>query len=248
MIRTLRHTVARGTSTVEFIAMAPFILALMGLIWDLREYISHHTAASREIYVAAEVIANKLDADLVTGTTPFDAVLRRLIDERLAPLGSGMVQASIVARGTTPVGASTGCTLDTDTCLPMVTLSWPPPALPTEGTWNNGGECINFASAHPLGLPAAGTHFAAGTPVLPNEVPAAVTPSLPEDEWVSRNLRTQEWWIVIDSCFHPRPGLFFGNLANLSIELFDPSSSALVVRKRAVWGSLHSRPQCNWCP
>ena len=39
--------------------MVPFILLMMGLVWDLRAYIAYHTKVTREIYVVAEVIANE---------------------------------------------------------------------------------------------------------------------------------------------------------------------------------------------
>ena len=237
-----------GTATIEFIVLAPFILLTMALVWDLREYVSHHTEIAREMYVAAEVIANEANAHPVSGAGPVGEVMRRAI-AKLSSIGAGTVAAAVVTRGTIPVGASTTCNLADDTCLPMVRAAWPPAATPEEGTWADangkfapGGHCSTFAPR----LPSAGAHFPADVPVLPNEVPADVIPPPAQEAWISRTMRPREWWVVVDSCLHPDGGLF-GNVVLGGLQFFDTSDSDFVLRKRAVWASVHDISNCNWC-
>ena len=242
-----RHDAA-GSATIEFVFLAPFILLTMALVWDLREYVSYHTEIAREMYVAAELIANETDMHPVTGDGPVDEVMRRAM-EKLAPVGAGTIAVAVITRGTVPVGASTTCNLPGDTCLPMVQTAWPPVADPDRGTWLDidstmapGGDCATFP---PL-LPSPGGHFAAELPVLPNEVPPNATPPPAQEDWLSRNMRLQEWWVVVDSCLHPDGGLF-GGFVLKGLQFFDISGSAFVLRKRAAWGSVHDLSTCNWC-
>ena len=220
----------------------------MALVWDLREYVSYHTEIARELYVAGEVIANETNTHPVTGDGPIGEVMRRA-SEKLSWAGAGTIAVAVVTRGTVPVGASTTCNLPDDTCLPRVQTAWPPTANPDLGTWIDangnlppGGDCATFPSR----LPPAGDHFPADLPVLPNEVPADVVPPPPQEDWLSRNMRLQEWWVVVDSCLHPDGGLF-GGLVFGGLEFFDISESAFVLRKRAAWGSVHDLSTCNWC-
>ena len=235
-----------GSATIEFLLMMPFMLAVMALVWDLREYISHHTQAARQMYVAAEVIANETEMDPVTGDGPIESVMRRVVDERLEPLGAGVLAVAVITRGTVPVGASSSCNLPDDTCLPVVHAAWPAPANPNLGRWAGGGGCQAFSSPYPLPLPLPGSHFPPGEPVLPNENPADAATPAPEDGWISRNLRPGEWWVIIDSCFHPDPGLF-GGVIFQGLNFFDTSQSALILRKRVAWGSVHDLTNCKWC-
>ena len=46
--------------------MVPFILAMMALVWSLRQYIADRTAIVREMFVVAEMIANE------SGASPAD--------------------------------------------------------------------------------------------------------------------------------------------------------------------------------
>ena len=243
----VRHY-ATGSATVEFIFLAPFILATMALVWDLREYVSYHTEIAREIYVAAEVVANETNTHPVTGDGPVGEVMRRTM-EKLSPVGAGTIAVAVVTRGTVPVGASTTCNLTTDTCLPMVRTFWPPAATPDIGTWTDaggilppGGDCATF----PQLLPPAGDHFPSDQPVLPNEISPDVSPPPPQEDWLSRKMRPQEWWVVVDSCLHPDGGLF-GSFVLNGLRFFDISDSAFVLRKRAAWGSVHDISNCNWC-
>lgn len=235
---------SRGSATVEFIVMAPFFLMLIGMIWDMRAYIAMHTKAAREMYVVAEVIASEIGPD--TGSSPIERVTSEVID-RLEDDGAGKITIALVRRGdrrlATAANPDPVCAGIGVWCLPLVAAVWPPASQPGLGTWNGGGDC---AAYQPL-LPAVGDHFPAGQPVLPNEVPPGVTPPPTQSSWVSRNLRHEEWWVVVDSCFHPDVGLF-GGIVLRGIAFFDVSRSALVLYKRAAWGSIHDYSWCNWCP
>ena len=224
--------------------MVPFILLMMGLVWDLRAYIAYHTKVTREIYVVAEVIANETGP--TSGENPIGAVVSEVVT-RLERDGAGRVSVSLVARGDRRSAIDPNphpdCSIAAQWCLPRVTATWPPATAPNAGTWNAGGDCANYVPA----LPSPGEHFQADQTVLPNEVPTDVAPPPPHENWVSRNLRPEEWWVVVDTCLHPHSGLF-GGLVLRGIEFFDVSSSALVLRKRAAWGSIHDYSDCNWCP
>ena len=223
--------------------MAPFILAMAALVWDLRQYIAYRTDVTREMFVVAEVIANE------TGTTsadnPIPIAARRAMG-RLADGGAGKVAVTVVTRGDRRLATATAPDLNCDTpgewCLPRVTAAWPATGG-DEGTWGGGGDCAAFTTS----LPAAGEHFPADLAVLPNEVAPDVSPTPPHQSWLSRNLRQEEWWVIVDTCVHPDPGLFGGWVLN-GLAFFDTSRSALVFSRRAAWGSVHDYSDCNWCP
>ena len=239
---------ATGSAAIEFIVLVPFILMTMALVWDLREYVSHHTEVAREVYVAAEVIANEVNAHPVTGEGPAGEVMRRTI-EKLSSIGAGTISVAVVTRGTTPVGASIGCDLANDTCLPFVRSGWPPATAPDAGTWADAGAKFapgGHCSTLPARLPDVGDHFPADMPVLPNEMPLNVDPPPPQEAWISRRMRLREWWVVVDSCLHSDGGLF-GNVVLGGLTFFDTSDSDFALRKRAVWGSVHDISSCNWC-
>ena len=235
---------ARGSASVEFIVMAPFVLLLTGMIWDLRTYISYHTNAVREMYVVAEMIANEVGP--TTGASPIERVATEAISE-LAGKGAGRMTVAVVTRGdrrlNTDPAPDPACSSPGAWCLPLVTAVWPPTSDPNRGTWNNGGDC----AAGTPSLPAPGEHFPADMTVLHGEVPADVSPAPSQDQWLSRNFREEEWWVVVETCFHPDRGLF-GGMALYGLEFFDVSDSAFVLRKRVAWGSIHDYSWCNWCP
>ena len=237
------RSATEGSAAVEFLVMAPFIFAMMVFVWNLRQYTGYRTEVVREIHVAAEMIANE------TGSSPTDnpipIVVARVMD-KLSKGGAGTIDVALVARGDRRLATATmphpDCADASQWCLPRVLLRWPPP-LSGLGTWNAGGDCASLTTP----MPNAGEHFPADMRLLPNEAPADATPPPPQDEWISRNLRPDEWWVVVDTCFHPNPGLL-GGLVFGGIRYLDPSSSAFVFRKRTAWGSAHQYADCNWCP
>lgn len=235
-----RLSVMTGSAAVEFIVMAPFILAMMVLVWNLRQYTAYRTAVVREMFVVAEMIASKATS---TGN-PIPIVVERA-KNRLAGGGSGTIEVTLVARGDRRLATATTadpiCANPNEWCLPKVALRWPP-AGSTLGTWGGGGTCAGLSTS----MPAANAHFPDDMAVLPNEVPANVSPP-PHSDWVSRNLRLDEWWVVVDTCFHSNPGLA-GGLVFAGLRFFDPSDSAFVIQKRTAWGSVHQYTACQWCP
>lgn len=227
-----RSSRIRGSATVELLVVVPFVLALTGLVWDLREFVGYRTDLAREMYSVAEVIANETDAD------PIEAVIEQAM-ERFERRSSGSIAVAVVTRGTER-GLGMPCVDDEAWCLPRVAVAWPP--TPLEGRWNESDRCD---APNPLGeltLPLPGQHFEADQRVLPNENPDGAES---QEDWISRNMRPTEWWVVVDSCFHPNPGLFAGRLVNLGVDLFDVSG--FVLRKRAAWGSVHDLADCVWC-
>ena len=227
-----------GSATVELVVMAPFILAVLALVWDLREYISYRTDLAREMFVVAELIANETDGNPMQGAMP-PAL------NRLGANGGGTVAVAVVTRGEERWGgADEPCPDEAEWCLPRVVNAWPENAADGRfGMDEMAAVCDNAPSR----LPPAGAHFQRNEPVLPNENPQNADPAPVEPEWISRNMRPAEWWVVVESCFHPNPGLFFGRLVNLGIDLFDVSGAGFVLRKRAAWGSVHDRADCAWC-
>ena len=223
--------------------MAPFILAMMALVWNLRQYTAYRTEVVRETFAIAELIANK--PGLSSADNPIQVVVDRM-KSRLAHGGSGAINVTLVVRGDRRVATATvahpDCATESNWCLPRVARRWPPSGSDL-GNWGAAGACASFSPA----MPAAGDHFPADLAVLPNEVPPDVTPIPAQNTWLSRNLRLQEWWVVVDTCFHPNAGLLGGVVLN-GLRFFDPSDSAFVFHKRAAWGSPHQYTQCHWCP
>ena len=238
---------ANGSATVEFVFMAPFILAVMALVWDLREYVAYRTDLARELFVVAELIANETDAN------PVEAMARRAA-ARLESSGAGTIALAVVTRGEQRHDGTVCPTVPDPAdppaaswCPPMVRLAWPPPFVgnnwPSEAIWNDAGACGDFESR----LPDQGDHFAEEKVVLPNENPANTVSPPPETEWISRNMRPTEWWVVVDICLHPKPGLFFGRFRDTLVPVMDLSGAGFIMRKRAAWGSVHDRATCTWC-
>ena len=214
----------RGSATVELVAITPFVLALAALVLDVRTLGSLRTDLARQTFALAEVIANE------TETNPLAAVMAAAMDE-FGDDSAGTFTVAVVTRGTER-GSGVPC-VDGQWCLPMVALSWPP--TPADGTWNTPGLCPAVGS-----LPAAGQHFAADQQVLPNENTGGTTP---HQNWVSRDMTPEHWWIVVDTCVDPTPGLLWGRVASA----FGFDLSPVALRRRATWGSFHSLSDCRWC-
>ena len=237
---------AIGSAAVEFVMMAPFVLMLSGFVWDVRAYISHRTDLAREVYVIAEVVAGAAANPLARTSDPND---QRLVDafiDRFARRGAGTVDVAVVRRGATRHDGVTPCPDPDGTsatwCPPTVTVRWPPATARDEGRWQDarrrltvGGDC-----AGPATLPAEGADFAANVPMLPNE---AATGN--EDDWPSRRMLAEEWWVVVDVCLHPGPGVFTGRLIQAGYETVDFGS--YTTRFRAAWRSIHDAATCDWC-
>ena len=240
------HRRSAGSAAVEFVLMAPFVLVLGAFVWDLRAYISHRTDLAREVYVLAQVIAD--EADKVDNRNP----IRRtnnpnspgLIDAFIARFESrgaaGTLDIAVVGRGTTDRGSS-DCADASVWCPPEVIQRWP--TTPADGRWAGGGACVLATS----GLPDQGMSFAANEVVLPNENERQPN----EDTWISRRIAPDGWWVVVDVCLHPGPGLFTGPLIQSGFDLakgmLDLGGTGYRFSLRGAWRSIHNRGSCDWC-
>lgn len=226
--------------------MAPLVLAFSAFIWDLRGYIAHRTDLAREVRVIAEVVSAAADNPLVRSGDPNDLRLVDAFIERFARSGAGSLDIAVVTRGTNrPDG--TACPAPDGTaatwCPPTVTRRWPAASALEDGLWQDarqrlavGGDCAPSASA----LPAEGDDFGDAVPMLRNEAAAGTL-----ENWISRRLLDDEWWVVVDVCLHPGPGVFTGPLIRAGFETFDFGS--FTPRIRAVWRAVNDTTTCTWC-
>lgn len=229
-----------GSATVEVVVLVPFVLVFLAVVWDTRQFIAYRTELAREMYIVAETIANN-----PAGGPPLESVIEQVGLKYGRTSVSGSIHAAVVVRGTQRDDGS-ACPAG-DWCLPMVTLAWPATTTDLAGTWSEAGgtEC-----ARPPGsvLPAAGDHFGATDVMLPNEGADpdgdGPLPAPPPQDWISRNLTNTEWWLVVDACVEPRPGLFIGRLTNWADRMLDTS---FAWQRRAAWRSIHDRLDCDWC-
>ncbi|MCY3596306.1 MAG: hypothetical protein OXG71_02555, partial [Rhodospirillales bacterium] len=182
---------------MELVVVVPFVLVLLAAVWDLRQHISFRTELSREMYTVAEAIS-----DAPSGASPLESAVLAVEERFRTRSDSGRVRVVVAGRGTQRPGGIP-CPTPVTWCLPEVLAAYPASAADTVGTWSTGGSNICPSAGDPL--PAVGSHFAAGQRMLPQE---GMAPPSPEDTWVSRNLAEQEWWVVVEACIEPRPGLF----------------------------------------
>ena len=229
----------QGSATVEFIALVPFVLVLVATFWDVREFIGFRTELAREMYKVTELIAND-----PVGTSPFEHVLGE-VRSRFEPTSvSGAVRGAVVVRGTQRADG-TACP-DGDWCPPRVAAVWPGTADPSAGSWSRDDHTACAAAGD--AIPAVGTHFAANQALLqgegrdPDGDGSLTAP--PASAWISRNISSDAWWVVVDICIEPQPGLFLGRLTNLSEPLM---GTPFVWRRRIAWPSIHDRADCEWC-
>ena len=228
----------RGSAAVEFVVLVPFVLVLTAAVWDLRVFAAHRTDVAREMSVIAELIAG--GADWSSGTS-----VEHVINAAAARLGetsAGVLHVALVTRGTSRHDGS-ACVVDSEWCGPVVGRTFYDHAFPS-----GQGDCANVARA----LPDAGRAFAAVATVLPNEDAdpdgsgPLTAPAV--GEWVSRNLRPQEWWVVVDSCSHfgggPRSRRIGGRFTQMGLATLDVSP---VMVRRSVWTSVGDLRECGWC-
>lgn len=231
---------ARGSASVEFVFLVPFVLVLLAAIWDVRSFIATRTELAREPYVVAEAIADQPE-----GASPMASALELLVNRlREGGNSSGVVSAAVVVRGNRRHDGSACAT--GAWCPPRVAVTWP--AGPgTEGAWTPAGSTDPNPCAASA-LPAAGAHFGASARVLANEGvdPDGDGPTPPPGEasWVSRKMEAAEWWVVVDVCFDPGPGQFLMALPRLAANALD---IPYTIRRRAAWRSIHDLPDCDWC-
>ena len=228
----------RGSAAVEFIILVPFILVLSAAVWDLRVFTAYRTDIARELFVIAELIANGTEW---TSETSVENVIEAAA-ARLGETSAGVLHVAVVTRATTRHDGS-ACINDNQWCAPMVTKAFYDYDFPG-GT----GDCRNV----PRILPNQGDLFAQDATVLtyedadPDGAGPLIAPTV--DEWVSRNMRPQEWWVVVDSCSHfgegPRSRLIGRRFMQLGLAALDV---APVMYRRSAWGSIDDLTDCVWC-
>lgn len=236
------RTAANGSATVELIVLVPFVLILLAAIWDLRAFIAYRTELARELYVVAATISDDFQ-----GASPLESMVAQAQAKFEPTSVSGSIHAAVVVRGRER-NDGTPCP-DDQWCRPAVTLAWPAVPADAAGTWSRDGAAECAGRTPGSVLPAAGNHFAPTDTVLPNEGadpdgPGPETAPRP-DEWVSRTMSDREWWVVVDICIEPQPGLFIGRLVNYADRMLDTRSFAW--RRRAGWRSVHDLANCDWC-
>ena len=241
MRRELRVSVyrRRGSAAIEFVILVPFILVLTAAVWDLRTFTAYRTDVAREIFVVAELIASGGDW---SSKTSVENVIE-VAAERMGETSAGVLHVAVVTRATTRHDG-TACVNDDEWCAPFVAKEfYDHPFFP-----NGTADCQNF----PRTLPDEGDLFAEDATVLPFEDadpdgggPLAA-PTV--DEWASRNMQPEEWWVIVDSCSHfgegPSSGLIGKRFMNMGLAWLDVSP---VMQKRSAWGSIDDLSDCAWC-
>ena len=228
----------RGSAAVEFVVLVPFILVLTAAVWDLRVFTAFRTDVAREIFVVAELIASGAEWSSITSV---DNVIN-VAAARMGETSAGVLHVAVVTRATTRHDG-TACVKDDEWCAPFVAKAFYDYDFPS-GT----GDCQNF----PRTLPDEGDLFADDATVLPFEDadpdgggPLAA-PTV--DEWVSRNIQPEEWWVIVDSCSHfgegPRSRLIGKRFMHMGLAWIDVTP---VMQKRSAWGSIDDLSDCGWC-
>ena len=231
-------TASRGSAAVEFVVLVPFILVLTAAIWDLRVFTAYRTDVAREIFVIAELIANGGDW---SSDTSVENVINAAAN-RLGETSAGVLHVAVVARATTRHDGS-ACVNADQWCAPMVAKAFYDHDFPS-GT----GGCGSF----PRTLPDEGDRFDVDATVLsfedadPDGPGPEVAP--PVEEWASRNMQPEEWWVIVDSCSHfgqgPRSRLIGRAFMNMGLASLNVSP---IMHKRSAWGSINDLSECVWC-
>jgi len=230
-------------------------------MWDLRAFIAHRTDLAREVYVVAEVIATRPDANLIE---PVAAAFK----ERFAGNGAGSIDIAVVKRGNQrrddldSDGSLDPCQLPYDDqaalserwCPPLVQVRWPAPSNRSAGLWGErcpahfpscvsspGGTHCQESDRSRSRLPEQDEHFPATETVFPNEGQGGSG----ESGWLSRDFNDGEWWTLVDVCLEPGHGLFTGRLIPIGWQAVN--FSELTFTLRAAWRSLHTYNDCEWC-
>ena len=228
----------RGSAAIEFVVLVPFILVLTAAVWDLRVFTAYRTDVAREIFVVAELVASG-------GSWSSDESVKNVIKAAAARMGetsAGVLHVAVVTRATTRHDG-TACVNDDEWCAPLVAKEFFDYPFPS-GT----GNCQNF----PRTLPDEGDLFAEDATVLPFEDadPDGAGPEAAPtvDEWVSRNMQPEEWWVIVDSCSHfgegPHSRLIGKRFMNMGLAWIDVTP---VMQKRSAWGSIDDLSDCVWC-
>ena len=264
-----------GSATLELVLITPFVLVLMAAIWDIRAYTAHRTDLAREIYAVAEMLAAGGDADWTDAEKAAASLnIVTAAAERLDDRSVGWLRAIVVTRLQDDAGppaveatnsegrdcdAAADGVDDPDTTWDDTEAPWCEPEVRWQigrQTWGDQGACANIASR----LPAEGATFTTTQQVLPHENtdPDGTGPlaAPTHDEWVSRSLEDDEWWVVVETCSHfgrdanpndgvASPGLILPGIENIGLggAVFD---ARLTIYSRVAWGALDALDECAW--
>lgn len=265
-----------GSASLELVIIAPFLVVLMAAIWDIRSYTAYRTDVAREMYTVAQLLTTAGRNDWTTDTQKRNAATNILAAaaNRLDDRSVGWLRAVVVTRLQDVVGppaveatnsegrdcdATVATVDDPDTAWDDTTTPWCEPLVRQEigmQTWGDQGACLDIPSQ----LPAAGATFAANQSVLPHEDadPDGNGPltAPPHQQWVSRSLIADEWWVVVEICSHfgrdanpnddiDSPGLLLPGIERVGLggNFFD---ARLTLRNRVAWGALEELDECNW--
>ena len=233
----IRQTLG-GSAAIELVVLVPFVLVLTAAVWDLRVFAAYRTDVAREMFVIAQLIAGGTEW---SSTSSVEHVIEAAA-ARLGETSAGVLHVAVVTRGTTRHDG-TACTNDSEWCGPVVGRTFYDQAFPS-----GQGDCASVTRS----LPNAGQAFAATATVLPNEDAdpdgsgPLTAPTV--DAWISRNLRPEEWWVVVDSCSHfgegPRSRRIGGRVTQMGLASLNVSP---VMVRRSVWSSVGDLSECGWC-
>ena len=223
--------------------VVPFVLALLAAVWDLRQFIAYRTDLAREMYVLAQAVAD----DAVGGTGGQGAL-------RGGDGGGRAALRSPEHGGRHPRrrrGSRPGSRRRHD--VPRWRV------VPADGAGRLARD-RHESRGHMAGRAGQPVHADRGAtrsrPRATISRPGSAccrtrarrergaNAALAEKDWVSRNIGPQAWWVVVETCVEPPPGLFVGRLTGLSAPLL---GTPYVWRRRAAWPSIHSRADCAWC-
>ena len=263
------HRSNDGSASLELVVVTPFLLMLMAAIWDVRAYTAYRTDSAREMYAVAELLAASGD-DTWTAMEKTDAATNIInaATARLDDSSVGWLRAVVVTRQqatSTPVLNSEGRDCDDtpadvddpDTPVDETTVPWCEPVVRREiawATWGDQGGCATIDSS----LPATGAVFAQDELVLPHEDadPDGDGPltAPTHDQWVSRSLAGDEWWVVVETCSHfgrdadpndavSSPGLLLPGIEDISATFFD---ARLTIYNRVAWAAFDELDECHW--
>lgn len=264
-----------GSAVAELLAIIPFALVLMAAVVDLRSFAAHRLDIAREFYTVAEVVANSASWPSATAQTALRKTVNAAVN-RLRGNTSGWMRVAVVARprdnpgdstAVPPVPATQARNSDNNLCNPATNPPFCEPEVLREvdfdpvasGTqyaeWGGGTSDGNSCSDITPRMPVEGNQFAREAVVLPNEDadpdgdgPEAAPAS---SDWISRNLESDAWWVVVEICTHfgggtSTPGLFAGGMAGFAMEAFDASAAGARLQ-RVAWGALDPLDDCAWC-
>ena len=192
----------------------------MAAIWDIRSYTAYRTDLAREMYAVAEMLAAAGDADWTNAEqTAASLNIIRAAAARLDDSSVGWLRAVVVTRlqddaGPPVVEATNSEGRDCDDAVDGVDdpdTAWDETVAPW---WRAGSTVANWpgrsgATKAPVRMSPLGCQPRVRRSPAPNKccrtkapTPDGTGPLLAptHDQWVSRALGEDEWWVVVETC------------------------------------------------